>query len=490
MYHSENKQTGAVQTHYGLLLAILVCAVCLRVFRLDFQSFWFDECASLYFATQATWQDFLFQIRTDFHPPGYYGLLRLWLALLPESEASVRLLSAFLGSLAVVVIYLIARTLFSLPVALLAALFSSTSLLFIWASQEARAYALIMLLALCSTHMFILLWHKPQWRYALGYLLANVLLLFSHYASTLLLAAHLAFVLVAVFGSRRHVAAGLVKRRITLYLCSQLATLFCFLPWLSSFLVQLDSASQRLWIPEASWLDGAKLFLIFLSWRPRWPNLYPFLTVLLVCVVCASLFLFLSKKRPLDDKSERARFTQAQLFVLLWLFLPPLLAWSISFFSMNIFFYKPLIFSAPALFILLAQLVMRLPRNLYRVVFVALIISFSAAHYRWYYFRHHKQNWRAAAAFVASKARPSDQFRFEAAGVELAFDYYFRNSYQKLRHNTDATSERVWFIRSLSSQSMRKVRQEFETVGYHAQARENFTGIRVLLFQKGAVVAR
>ena len=137
------------------VVPITILALAIRTAWLGAKSLWVDEAASVYFARQA-FPAILFRL-CDPHPPGYYALLKVLLAL-DQSEFSVRLPSAVAGTLAIPLLYAAGRGLgaaLGVPgslgrTAALACLLLAVAPLHVWYSQEARMYALVTALGLLS----------------------------------------------------------------------------------------------------------------------------------------------------------------------------------------------------------------------------------------------------------------------------------------------------------------------------------------------------
>ena len=87
-----------------LPLVILWLAFGLRLYRLDFQSIWWDEGHSIFVAGQP-----IAQIPTlpamDVHPPAYFILLHGWLAVAGRSEFALRYLSVIFSLLTVALLW-------------------------------------------------------------------------------------------------------------------------------------------------------------------------------------------------------------------------------------------------------------------------------------------------------------------------------------------------------------------------------------------------
>ena len=167
-----------------VVLVFLLVALGIRLLLLGSKSLWFDEALSLHVALRgqaAMWSE----NGEIFHPPLFYGLLEQW-AQLGRSEFVLRLPSALLGSLSVILIYVLAKDLLDRPVAVTAAGLTAFSPLLIWYSQELRPYALLMTLGLIATLAGINLFMRPTlgwWLLLVGAMIAAV---YVHYDAVLL----------------------------------------------------------------------------------------------------------------------------------------------------------------------------------------------------------------------------------------------------------------------------------------------------------------
>ncbi len=133
---------------------IVLLAFALRVHALDAQSLWNDEGNSLRLARRSLGA-LVEATARDIHPPGYYVLLKAWIALAGESELALRMLSALQGTLTVAVTVALGRA-FGVRTAWLGALLVALSPFAVYYSQEARMYAQLGLLSAAS--MWVLVW--------------------------------------------------------------------------------------------------------------------------------------------------------------------------------------------------------------------------------------------------------------------------------------------------------------------------------------------
>jgi 4-amino-4-deoxy-L-arabinose transferase-like glycosyltransferase len=137
------------------LVGLVVLAAALRLWRIGHQSYWLDEA----FTVGLVNEDFVGMLKgvreTESTPHLFYTLAWLWEKVVGDGEAALRSLSALVGTATVPVAYLAARELFKPVVALTAAALVAVNPWLVWYSQEARAYALLVLLATAALLFFL-----------------------------------------------------------------------------------------------------------------------------------------------------------------------------------------------------------------------------------------------------------------------------------------------------------------------------------------------
>jgi mannosyltransferase len=137
------------------LAGLTALAALLRFPTLDVQSFWLDEAFTALLVRE-DFGDMLSGItETESTPPLYYVAAWLWSKLFGGWEVGLRSLSALLGTATVPVAYAIGRRLATPRVGLAAAALTAVNPLLVWYSQEARAYALLVLLSAVSLLFFL-----------------------------------------------------------------------------------------------------------------------------------------------------------------------------------------------------------------------------------------------------------------------------------------------------------------------------------------------
>ena len=209
------------------LLALTLLALILRAYRVDFQPLWWDEGWTVYFAT-ADVPSMIARTAIDIHPPFYYLILHLWTLIFGPSAVSVRLFSMGVGALSVPLMFLVARRLFGPRTALVAALILSVAPFHVYYSQEARMYALVTLLVLASSYLFLLLLEEQASRtkrrvHWILYVLATSMAMYTQYYAAFLPVAQTLFLFLRI---RRY------KDVLPRWIAAQTVLLFAYLPWL------------------------------------------------------------------------------------------------------------------------------------------------------------------------------------------------------------------------------------------------------------------
>jgi len=221
-----------------LPVIVLLLAVAVRFHHLETQSLWNDEGNSLRPAQRSV-GDLIDAAGRDIHPPGYYLVLKAWIAAAGESEFGLRALSALQGVLTVALAIALGRALFSRAAGNWAGLFVALSPFAVTYSQETRMYAQLALLSAASLWVFVR-WlvaaayrEKAAWRWALALALINAAGLYTQYTFPFtLIAQGVLFALWLVGMVRAGPRSPALRRVVTGYAALNALALVLFLPWL------------------------------------------------------------------------------------------------------------------------------------------------------------------------------------------------------------------------------------------------------------------
>ena len=198
---SPSRRGAAHPIHWVTLLLLFASSVALRLECLACKPFWSDECFSVEIAW-LDWRNFLHLMWwREANMSLYYVLLGIWLRAgqnlgqhlgrhFGTGEFFIRSLSVLMATATLPAIYWLARMLYDRRVALIAATLFTFSAYNVRYSQEARSYALFMLLATLSSGFLIAWLRKPSPRNRMGYILVSILAVYAHFYALLLVAVH------------------------------------------------------------------------------------------------------------------------------------------------------------------------------------------------------------------------------------------------------------------------------------------------------------
>jgi 4-amino-4-deoxy-L-arabinose transferase-like glycosyltransferase len=407
-----------------VLLALLLAAFALRVYRLEAQSLWSDEGLSLYRA-RLTLRENLSNVivvppdvpTQDTNPPLYFVALSGLRAAAGESEYALRFASVLAGVALVVLLYATGKRLFSERAGVLAAALGAFSPFLIWYSQEARMYTLLAALSLASVYLLLRAIDFPArnvrprrtWSIWIAWAVVTLAVLYAHFTMFFVLLFEGPVLLFALARSRRREAWVLLALLIvaalplTLYAASRaqqgVDPVFGFRP--------LDSMAAEVW---GTFVVGRTNDLF----QPWWAVL-PSLLLLLVGLIGG-----------LIRKAQR----WSTLVVALYLVIPLLAFYAVTFIRPLYTGPRHVMFILPPVYLLVAYGLSLLWQrwriaSLAALALVLLImgwwlrVQFTDPAYL-------KDDIRSAACTVAAQARPDDVVVVHDAITSFVFDYYYR----------------------------------------------------------------
>jgi len=260
-------------------LAILLVAYALRLYRLDVQSFAFDEGWTSY-AIRHSWSEMLHVLAPDNHPPLYYLLTKLFAELVGYGDLSVRYLSVLCGAATVALLYTLGTRLSGSIAGLSAAFFAACSPSFIYYGQEARMYSLLMALTVLASYCLARIAHAPSsWHWRAAYVGAVAALLYTHYFGVLLVFAHeVAWLAWSIWTASRALSPGPAwLREARRWFVGHAVLFLLYLPWLPVAVQQARVAQGTWWrIPLAAEVIARDVWRFFVLGPRRPPGISPF----------------------------------------------------------------------------------------------------------------------------------------------------------------------------------------------------------------------
>ena len=443
------------------LLAILLAAFGVRLFRLGAESLWYDETFSAYLAKQPL-SELIAHTARDIHPPGYYILLHGWQALTGATPAHgleylLAWASLFPAVLIVALTIALGRRLGGTKTALIAASLAAIHPPQVWFSQEVRMYAwgacflLLTLWAVLQIADGISDSGRPPGTAWGMYVVAAVAACYTLYYAVFWLIVANGYILWHSFRHR--------GRHLRSWLLAQLAVLLAYLPWLPILLRQVVDPPVPPWREPWHGLSDAlaavteALAALIVGHTP--PLGIDWLWAILTGLLLIDVFVY--------AKSSEQRQTATP--VLLLACGPIALLLGFTAVGLPIYHVRYVALFAPAL-PLLAGLSTTLPRPARRpaIVLVALIFLAALGGLRefWTNPLYAADDHRSAVADLAAQWRPGDAILVNAGWVYTALDVYWPREltspqdslppdiagYTRLGKQPDDTTSTPWVIRS------------------------------------------
>ncbi|HKP37487.1 MAG TPA: glycosyltransferase family 39 protein [Pyrinomonadaceae bacterium] len=239
-------------------VAVTLIFVCARVWRLTAACLWFDEIFSVH-AAEHSWSGLVKFVAADIiHPPFFYALLKVWMAIGGQSVLWMRLLPVLFGVAAIFPFALLCRELKLKPGETnLALLLMAVSGFQIKYAQILRMYTLLLFLSLFSIWLFLrFVRAQTGSRRELWALTAiNLLLVYTHYYGWVLVGLEC---LIVLFSQRRALVS---------FLISTGACVLAYVPWIYEVAALRKSGgglAQNIgWIDRPRVRDVVEFFVVF-----------------------------------------------------------------------------------------------------------------------------------------------------------------------------------------------------------------------------------
>jgi 4-amino-4-deoxy-L-arabinose transferase-like glycosyltransferase len=307
--------------------------------------FWPDEAYTALTARAHDWNELLYIVlRNEATPPLYFALVRLWAIVGGDtSEATLRLFSATCLAGTVPLVGWLGQRLWGRQVGLIGALLLAVNPFAHYYGQEARVYALTLLVASCvmlAAHAYL---HNPRPLSWAAYVLAGAALLYTNYFAGFALAGISAWVGLLLL-KQEH-----TWRKRTLALgkwgLAHLAILLLLAPWLQGLVYQQVAVAAPTLTPEGRniLLQYLLALLVLGGSLPDGSLASTALIVLVALALLAALALTLRRGNA-----------EQRLFIATTLLAPPLLVLLLVFRGDAQFNTRYILASLPAYVLLMA----------------------------------------------------------------------------------------------------------------------------------------
>lgn len=354
------------------------------------ESFFLDEVASLAFVKLDTPRLLEVLLETEANSSLYFLLLHPWAAVF-DGEAGIRMLSVLCALATVPFTYLLGAKLFGRAHGVIAAVLMIFNALYVRFAQQARGYALVLLLVTAATYLLLTARERRWARWAYPAVMA--LAVYAHFFALFVFAAH---VLTAVVSRRRRDSLPLSPAGV--------AAVVVLVSPLLVFALTRDSG-QLSWIPRPSPVDVPVVLSLLAGGRTALGGA----ALIGVYAVLGSVAVW--------GRDPKVVLPAALVAV------PVLGSFAVSFVK-PIFQFNYLIVALPGLVLLGTAGLERLRGKLTAVALLALLLLVGARELYVQYDETNNEEWRAVARYVATRSGPDDRIAFVAPYVRLPFGYY------------------------------------------------------------------
>jgi hypothetical protein len=311
----------------------------LRLYRLSFQDFWYDEVWTVWYA-KTPW--------FSWSPPFYWIFLHFWIKLFGISEFSLRFPSSIFSFLSCILLFLLGEKLFNKKIAFVAVLFMGLSPFQVWYAQEARSYTILLFLSLLSNYLFLKAIKENKIQLWFYFVMVSSLGIYINYFFVFLIVTQFFY----LFFSKK-----LSLSKLIFFLLIPIL----FLPYLKRFLTKLFAVKSGFWVPPPQIISPIFTLENFILGY----NALSFLYRLIDIVIVVSFFTIL--KYPLKA------FKKSILFCFFFLLVPLILIFSFSKLFFSIYLDRGLIFLSPYLYLLLSLGLFYLKKRVIKLIIFSVV---------------------------------------------------------------------------------------------------------------------
>lgn len=391
-----------------MIWLILLFGLGMRLVSLG-QSLWLDEAISAQVVKNSSWWQLLVVFpRSDFHPPGYYLLLKLWSDLFGFSEVSLRMPSVLMSVIVILVVWLIGRDFFGKRIGLLAAWILAVNPLFLYYSQEARMYVMATL-AVVVNFYFFWKWLTKSERWSFGFVVSLLFVLNTDYVAYLSFLGQFAILL------------GWYRNRVKDWAVQLIPGALMFAIWMQIFWAQLYNgvylanqlpAWQKVvggFELKSLVLTGVKFMIGRISWFDNWV----YIMVVSVYGIIEGLAIY---------RALRYKWKMSAALVMMSS-IPILSGWIISAF-LPIYSYFRVLFGLPFLCFVMAIGISGWKKWGYVWVVLLSCISLAASGRYLTEKQFQREDWRGAVQFLQQSSAGDSVVVFESSGEFAPYTYY------------------------------------------------------------------
>lgn len=395
----------------------------LKIYQLEFSSFWFDEIICV----QSASLDFghiKHVSEWDNNPPFYFYCLSVWIKLINDSEFIVRLLSVVFSSLAAGFVFVLANKFFNKTTAVISSfLFISSNILFFY-SHEARAYSLVLLLSLISTYYYFCLKENQVIKYVILLGLLNFLLIYTHYISGIIIVFQT--VLALLYFNKNQKKYFSYSLLVLIFF-----TILRFTKKQILLVIAFNSSEKNFWLQKSEFNYLIEVLSEFF--------LNQYLIIPFILLIGFS-FVFLRIKKDSAINFYLFYFILVGFGSIITVYLLGKIT--------PIFLDRYLVFTVPFIFILTAFSLSLIKQKIIPITFSIILFVFFA--FKIDYKTPKSMDYRSVVSFVKSIKSDSDLIIVKTKDVKSLFCYYYDHDYLRDKKSDLPKGENIIFCSNWS----------------------------------------
>jgi hypothetical protein len=368
--------------------AIFFIFFLLRLYRLGYHDFWYDEMATVHYA-QYPW--------ANWNAPLYWIVLYFWIAIFGCSEFSVRFPSLVFSFLSAIIVFFLGKSLFNKKAGIFAAMLIGLSPFHLWYAQEARDYSMVLFLGLLSSWLIYNIVNKNKKNLWLYFTLVSIAGFYTNYFYAFLLLAQFLYV----------ISIRKIKLDFKAVICF-LAVICGFSLYLPRFYRKFFYVWGGFWIPEPQW----KSLIITLENFILGYNGTAFLYV--ISNILAGLLLILAIITAYRHKELRRNF----IYCLFLFFIPVIGIFLFSKVFFSIYLDRAMIIFSPFFYLLLSSGTACLNKIATLVFSVALAALLLTGNYSYFRNRVSVPLEHRTGTYAKKPIRPAAEFLLDSLASE------------------------------------------------------------------------
>lgn len=421
-----------------ILVAIITLSALLGIYRLGKESLWFDEVTTVNYANNSIF-GIINNIVGDINAPFYFLVMHYWTKF-GSGEFYIRSLSVIFTIGSTYMTYKLGKLLFNKEIGLLGAFFLSISLPYITYSQEARPYALMVLLVLLSNYYFMKILKDDDKKSEILYVVGTSISIYTNYYGFFYLISQNIYYFFYHFLNGKKIERRMVTTKT--WIIIQICVLLSFVPWVLSLMAQAKrtiGGGTDIWPPT--------LYDTFKYIAGSDYELYLF-----IIIGAISIILYVDSL-PLSSREKKELYYIT--FLSIWLAFPILSSVEISKYFIPILRTRYILMSLPPFMLLTSKFVLDLRKNILIVPLIIILVIYNIQPIVDYYQQPQKERWQEVTQYIKDNKLSNEAVLFFPKERQVAFQYYYnyKNFYpidkvDDIDKNLSDNYDGIWLVYS------------------------------------------